>query len=112
MYDKVECNAGNGYDNNTGSFHAPVSGIYALTWTTCAGGDSGEMGIELMINNQIHGLSYVDSEVANDEECSTGFIIHRMNAGDVAFTRSQHTGSGSIRSDRYMRTTFSGWLLF
>lgn len=115
VYDKIECNVGNGYDNNTGTFRAPIKGTYAFTWSVCGSGiDQGEIGVELLINNQIHGSVWVDSEQVSDEDCSTGFVIHTLNAGDVVFTRSHPTGimQGSVRSDQYMRTTFSGWVLF
>ncbi|CAC5404795.1 C1QL [Mytilus coruscus] len=115
VYDKTECNVGNGYSTFTGTFTASISGTYAFTWTTCAGGDNGAIGIELVINNMVHGLLWTDSQTPADEECSTGFIIRTLNTDDVVFTRSQNTTAahlGTIRSDEYMRTTFSGWLLF
>ncbi|VDI64979.1 Hypothetical predicted protein [Mytilus galloprovincialis] len=115
VYDKTECNVGNGYSTFTGTFTATISGTYAFTWTTCAGSDSGAIGIELVINNMVHGLLWTDSQTPGDEECSTGFIIRTLNAADAVFTRSQNNSAGhfgTIRSDEFMRTTFSGWLLF
>ncbi|CAG2215918.1 C1QL [Mytilus edulis] len=115
IYDKIECNVGNGYDNNTETFRAPIKGTYSFTWTTCTSGtDKGEIGVELLINNQVHGSIWADSETIGDEECSTWVIVHTLNSGDVVFTRSHSSGSlrGSVRSDRFMRTTFSGWVLF
>ncbi|VDI78197.1 Hypothetical predicted protein [Mytilus galloprovincialis] len=48
VYDKIECNVGNGYDNNTGTFRAPIKGTYSFTWSVCASGvDQGELGVEL-----------------------------------------------------------------
>ncbi|CAG2225518.1 C1QL [Mytilus edulis] len=114
IYDHVECNVGNGYENFTGIFRPSVPGTYAFTWTVCASGDvNSEIGVELVIDNKVHGSIYVDSETHTEEHCSTGFVIHTLKTGDVVYTRSQGAGhEGTIRSDKYARTTFSGWLLF
>ncbi|CAC5396869.1 C1QL [Mytilus coruscus] len=114
IYDLVECNVGNGYENFTGIFRASAPGTYAFTWTVCASGDvNSEIGVELVIDSKVHGSIYVDSETHGEEHCSTGFVIHTIKTGDVVYTRSQGAGhEGTIRSDQYTRTTFSGWLLF
>ncbi|CAC5372624.1 unnamed protein product [Mytilus coruscus] len=81
--------------------------IYYYRWTTCAGGDDISVGIELVINNIVHGLMWTESRSVGEEECSSGFVIQTLSIGDTAFTRSQSQGSiGTIRSDQYMRTTF------
>ncbi|XP_063402360.1 complement C1q-like protein 3 [Mytilus trossulus] len=114
IYDHVECNVGNGYENFTGIFRPSLPGTYAFTWTVCASGSvNSEIGVELVIDNKVHGSIYVDSETHAEEHCSTGFVIHTLKTGDVVYTRSQGAGhEGTIRSDKYTRTTFSGWLLF
>lgn len=111
--DKTECNVGNSYSTSTGIFTAPITGTCTFTWTTCARGDYISVGIELVINYMVHGLVWTETQSKGEEECSSGFVIHTLNTGDAVFTRSQPQGSfGTICSDQYTRTTFSGWLLF
>ncbi|CAG2225516.1 C1QL [Mytilus edulis] len=82
IYDHVECNIGNGYENLTGIFRPSVPGTYAFTWTICASGArNSEIGVELVIDNKVHGSIYVDSETTNEEHCSTGFVIHTIQLG-------------------------------
>ncbi|VDI54625.1 Hypothetical predicted protein [Mytilus galloprovincialis] len=114
IYDNVECNVGNGYENFTGIFRPSVPGTYAFTWTVCASGArNSEIGVELVIDNKVHGSIYVDSESSAEDDCSTGFVIHTLKLGDVVYTRSQDAyHEGTVKSDQQARTTFSGWLLF
>ncbi|XP_063438824.1 complement C1q tumor necrosis factor-related protein 3-like [Mytilus trossulus] len=111
VYDVSDTNVGNGYDNVTGTFRAPSAGVYGFTWTICAD-NHGEIQVELVINGRQRGVNHVDSEISNDLDCSTAFVIEKVNMGDFVFIRSTVAGEGLFMSDGRARWAFSGWKLF
>lgn len=115
IFDHTETNLGNAYDKFTGTFKAPKVGTYAFSWTVFAAGSAsslGEIATELIINGQIHGNSHVDSEVTNDDDMATAFVIKQLDKDDVVFIRSSGNGvpQGTLINNR-VRWTFSGWLI-
>ncbi|XP_063415273.1 complement C1q-like protein 4 [Mytilus trossulus] len=120
VYDKLESNIGHAYNNYTGTFVAPVSGVYAFTWSIYvagkpdSNGNQGELVVELVVNAKIVGITHADTESFNDDDSATGFVIKSLSAGDSVLTRSSnvfrpegHIMSGNGRA----RWTFSGWLI-
>ena len=114
VYDTVITNDGNAYSNYTGAFTVPTSGVYALLWTVAVEGEKlhssdseymyGEITTELVVNVQVH----ADTESYGDDEESTGFVILRLNSGDVVYIRSLGS-EGILQKRRHQQWTFSGW---
>ncbi|CAG2196768.1 unnamed protein product [Mytilus edulis] len=112
IYDVIKINFGNGYNNNTGAFTAPSSGVYVLTFTVHPGSGSSFASVEIVVNNEQEGAIYTDSnEGTHDLNAGTAVVVVWMNQGDVSFVRTSttHPVIGSIRSDDGGRCSFAGW---
>ena len=112
-FDHVMTNIGHGYHNNTGVFIAPTSGVYVFSWTirTSAGAIH---SVEFIVNNEIYGSLYRDTNSYNDGHSSETSIV-RVQTGDDVYLRiktDQCYSKGSIRSDACGRTSFAGWKIF
>lgn len=119
IFDSVETNLGQGYDETTGIFTAPASGLYAFTWTLTAAGTHiagssgkqyGEMNGVLTQNGVEKGSVIADTERQYDADASTGFVVLNTKAGDKIQIVSPWNGQGSMYSnDHFGRTSFSGF---
>lgn len=117
LYDTIVTNQGNGYNKHTGAFTAPSPGVYAFCYTAFAAGEHvagetgeyGEVGVQLIHNGAYKGSIYVDTEIHNQEDMSTGFAVLMLQAGDVVLTKSLVAGQGSFQSNDYGRWSFSGF---
>ncbi|XP_062605678.1 uncharacterized protein LOC134267495 [Saccostrea cucullata] len=114
IYDHEVTNIGNGYSKHSGTFTAPVGGVYVFTWNTftatnIAGHDY--MSIEITLNSQPVGANFIGG--GGDYGGVTGTVVLSVQKNDVIYTRTHSTEvpKGSIRSDNVMRSTFSGWCL-
>lgn len=120
IFDTVVTNHGNGYNERTGTFIAPTSGVFAFSWTLHAAGKHisgesggyGEMGAVLHQNGIIRGSVVADTETQYNEDASTGFVVLNLAAGDEVKIVSNFLGQGSMYSnDHFGRTSFSGFLI-
>lgn len=111
IYDHAVTNIGNGYNRHSGTFTAPVDGVYVFSWTIFMSAHGQYMSIEFMLNSQPVGASFVQG--TNDYSSVTGTAILSMQKNDIVFTRTHATyvPHGSIRGDNLMRTAFTGWCL-
>ncbi|XP_062601236.1 complement C1q-like protein 3 [Saccostrea cucullata] len=112
IYDHEVTNIGNGYSKHSGTFTAPVGGVYVFTWNTFTVANSGQyMSIEITQNSQPVGATFVQG--GGDYAGVTGTVVLSVQKNDVIYTRTHSTYAphGSIRSDNLMRSTFSGWCL-
>ncbi|XP_061175957.1 cerebellin-3-like [Saccostrea echinata] len=113
IYDHEVTNIGNGYSRHSGTFTAPVAGVYVFTWNTFTVTNSGNqyMSIEITLNSQPVGVTFVQG--GGDYAGVTGTVVLSIQKNDVIYTRTHKTyvPVGSIRSDNLMRSTFSGWCL-
>ncbi|VDI09638.1 Hypothetical predicted protein [Mytilus galloprovincialis] len=119
IFDKKEINSGSDYSVVTGKFTAPISGIYAFTWTICVDSrypnpsgekNYGEYGTELMMGSRKIGVLHTDTEKRYDDACSTGFVIKYIPKNNQVYVRNNYAHQGRLLSkERQTRTTFSGW---
>lgn len=101
VYDVVMTNFKNGFNKHTGIFTVLVEGLYSLTWVTrvyC----SKSYTTELHVNKSIAGSTFVYCGA----DTVTGNAVVQLRKGDVVFVRT----GGEIRSNKYGRTSFSGFL--
>lgn len=111
IYDHAVTNIGNGYNRHSGTFTAPVDGVYVFSWTIFMSGPGDYMSIELTLNSQPVGASFVHG--VQDYSTASGTAVLSMQKNDIVFTRTHTTyvPHGSIRSDNLMRSAFTGWCL-
>lgn len=109
-FDETKVNYGSGYNNNTGTFRAPVSGVYVIT-TTIHPYENSAASIEIIVNSNVHGSIFTDSSDGWDINASTGIVIAWMNQGDVSFVRTSasYNSYGSLYSGTILRCSFAGW---
>jgi hypothetical protein len=110
IFDHIETNIGNGYNGHTGIFIAPLNGVYMFFYTTF-GTHPSYMSIEITVNSVARGVIFVDNQAAPSVYTGcTGVAVLVLNQADDCFIRTHSTYSpaGSIRSDKWMRTSFSG----
>lgn len=95
----------NGFNKHTGIFTVSVEGLYSLTWVTrvyC----SKSYTTELHVNKSIAGSTFAYCGA----DTVTGNAVVQLHKGDVVFVRTL-AGRGEIRSNKYGRTSFSGFLV-
>nr|XP_022301773.1 uncharacterized protein LOC111109824 [Crassostrea virginica] len=111
IFDHEVTNVGNGYSKHSGIFTAPIEGIYVFSWTIFMSSPGEYMSIEITLNSQPVGASYLHS--VHDYATASGNVVLYMQKDDVVFTRTHTTyvPHGSIRSDNLMRSAFSGWCI-
>ncbi|KAK3097655.1 hypothetical protein FSP39_011768 [Pinctada imbricata] len=116
IYDSVETNVGNHYNQYTGTFTAPSKGVYVFAWSIETQGNSrtgsqhdGEIFTELIRNGSILGRLHADSELAWDDDSATGIKALVLNSGDVVYIRSGTYMEGDFYSGQHGGWTFSGW---
>ena len=109
VFDTVETNIGNGYNQYTGAFVVPVAGTYVFSFSiTCW--DHSRVGVDLMCNNDAIGSTTADSELIQDVHVGATTVVVILNKEDTCFLR---TGTrlhslGTLHSDYWSRSSFSG----
>lgn len=118
VYDTVVTNSGHAYNNYSGVFTAPSSGLYAFAYSIAVAGyhitgdhdsDFGEISVQLVRNASPVGSIAADTEAQSDDEMATGFAILYLQAGDIVKVVAPSQGQGSFRSNKYEYWTFSGF---
>ena len=118
VFDTVVTNSGNAYNNYSGIFTVPSSGLYAFSYSIAVAGyhmsgdhDSnfGEISVQLVRNGSPCGSIAADTEASSDDEMATGFAILSLDAGDIVRVVSQNSGQGTFRSNTYEHWAFSGF---
>lgn len=106
VFDHVVSNLGNGYDNGSGIFTAPVNGVYMFMVSFLV--DDGYVNIHLLKNDQ----EYVRGYAAKYHLEESGFVqtVLKLSLGDQVTVRMiQGNYTGCLRGDYY--TSFAGLMI-
>ncbi|XP_052069138.1 complement C1q tumor necrosis factor-related protein 3-like [Mytilus californianus] len=110
IFNSVITNIGNAYNQYSGIFTAPSSGMYVLSYTITA--DSGaSIPVEIVKNADVIG-SLLTRAYGSYRQSVSSTVVVNMNAGDVCYVRTSGSGAttaGSIYSRTEARTSFTGW---
>ena len=110
VFDIVKTNAGNGYHSSSGIFIVPESGIYVFSWTFFVGGEEHD-STQLMVNNNEEGLIHLHPADGHSIT-ATGLAVLHVNKGDDVYVKiSSVSHSGTIFSNLYGKSSFTGWKL-
>lgn len=101
---------GNAYNNYSGVFTIPESGIYVFTWTIECDGN-GSIFTNILRNSNVFGSIASDSHNEAEYRMSTGVALNFANKGDVVFIRVHTVHNSHIHSSDFARSSFSGWKL-
>ncbi|XP_071167440.1 complement C1q tumor necrosis factor-related protein 3-like [Mytilus edulis] len=106
-YDTVKTNIGHAYNELTGTFTVPRTGIYSFTWSTrvqC----SKEHTTELVVNTKVLGSTFIWC----GWNTVTGHVVTYVSQGETVFVRTHSSpGKGAIMSNDFGRSAFSGFLI-
>ncbi|XP_063431084.1 caprin-2-like [Mytilus trossulus] len=110
VFDTTKANEGSVYNSNTGVFTCPKTGMYVFVWVIRM--VTAEHSTELMINNSVHGSTFLRAK-KGDEGSVSGTVVAHVSKGDTVYVRnhSAYAGDGRIHSNIHGKPTFSGWLL-
>lgn len=111
IFNEVKTNVGGGYNEFSGMFSAPSSGLYVFTWTIYTG-DHGQTGFSIYVNHDVVGATFGETDNnQNDFDSDSGSMAVSLNAHDNVYIRSSMACSTYVISDVSRRTTFAGWKL-
>ena len=110
-FNKVLLNDGNTFNNFTGMFHCPVTGVYLFTFHI----ESNRMG-EIVAKLAIDGANQIDAIATAD---SHSFVmggntaVVRVAAGQTVWVATYEMNDATLVNDDNLRyTSFSGVLLY
>lgn len=111
IFDVEKMDKGKGYNNDTGVFMAPTSGLYIFSFTIHSNRNS-YGSYELVVNHEVLDAIFNDSSNNGELSGSTAVIPVWVNIGDVVYVRTHSTydgTSGYIYSGIYARSSFAAW---
>ncbi|XP_037614187.1 complement C1q-like protein 4 [Sebastes umbrosus] len=108
IFKRVFSNTGNGYDQNTGIFTAPVNGLYFFSFSTY-GYNTHVMGAILM-KDGVRQISTYDNPSADGSDSSSNAVVLQLAAGDKVYM--ELWDNGRVFDNLNGQTTFSGFLVF
>lgn len=107
VFDHVVTNVGNGYDKSSGTFIAPVDGIYSFSTTVLTDNNVEIWGF--IDVNESPKVWYNARGTDGRHDSGSQSLIIRLSKGDRVTVRNYANG-GNIYGGHY--TTFSGFMLF
>jgi hypothetical protein len=119
VFDTIVTNSGHAYNNYSGVFTAPSTGLYAFAYSIAVAGHHisgdtgsqyGEISVQLVRNSTPYGSIAADTESQYEDEMATGFAILFLDANDIVMVKVAGSGSqGSYISNKYEHWSFSGF---
>ncbi|KAL7838866.1 hypothetical protein AOLI_G00272700 [Acnodon oligacanthus] len=110
IYSKVLANIGSAYNPYTGTFTAPVRGVYYIRFTAAAyNSDSSNMGLNLYKNDH-HVMHLGEYNSDGKARHVSGALALELEAGDVLYARLP--ANYMLYDDSLVRNSFSGFLIF
>jgi hypothetical protein len=108
MWDNVLVNEGGGFDENTGIFTTPTSGLYVITWTSLTqAGD--QFPLRLMIDWK-SGFAYTFADargqIGYDQASNLGILP--LSRGSTVMVQT-NIASQFLNGNHY--TSFAGWMI-
>ena len=111
IFRHVVTNIGQRYNQHTGIFTAPVSGVYVFTYTVIPFASS-YIPVEVIKNSAVIGSTSarVHSHYRDNTGCT---VVIQLSAGDVCYlrTNSKISPIGDIYSGSDAYSSFAGWIL-
>ena len=106
-FQRVARNDGQGYNSYTGTFTAPVAGMYEFYWNILVYG-SKAFEARLMQNGKEKSLHFYKATSGWDSSNSGGSIYLRLKKGDMVYLKADRSG-GNIRAGK--SSIFGGELI-
>ncbi|XP_068444402.1 cerebellin 11 [Clinocottus analis] len=108
IYKRVFSNTGDGYDQNTGVFTAPVGGLYFFSFSTY-GYNTHNTGAILVKNGALQ-ISTHEGVTVDGSDSSSNAVVLQLAAGDKV--SMELWDDGRVFDNMNGHTTFSGFLVF
>ncbi|KAL4229680.1 hypothetical protein ACF0H5_010068 [Mactra antiquata] len=108
LFQQTHTNIGNAYNNNTGSFVAPVDGTYVLHATIMGIDTDGVTNQHFLAHFDVNGVPYSKFYVTYHDQSSQMLVIN-LKAGQTVTVKNDISGVGFV-GEHY--STFSGFLLY
>eukprot|EP00066_Takifugu_rubripes_P028088 XP_011617354.1 PREDICTED: cerebellin-2-like [Takifugu rubripes] len=108
IYKRVFSNTGGGYDQHTGIFTAPVSGLYYFSFSTY--GYNTHVTGAILVKNGILQISTYDFPSNDGSDSSSNSVVLQLHAGDAV--HMELWTDGRVFDNQNAHTTFSGFLIF
>ncbi|XP_071171152.1 complement C1q-like protein 2 [Mytilus edulis] len=112
VFDNAKTNVQGAYNQYSGTFTAPVAGVYVFTFSIHMGCHA-YASFEIVKNADVEGVVFLDVTEACDSEQVTWTTVSQLGESDIVYVRTHSTRSisGDIISDTYGMSSFAGWLL-
>jgi hypothetical protein len=110
IFDHVEVNQQNGYNSTTGTFTAPVSGLYLFSFYGMSNDSGNAFGIRAYKNGDTHEMfwPYTHHQAGSPHKHVSGTQIVPMNTGDTFLFKVQ---SGTLYGGSNGHNSFVGYLI-
>ena len=111
-FDQIILNDGNGYNQYSGVFTVPRSGVYLLTFTFDVYDNWQSTGLKLVVNNR-NVVDGIAESNGNKHSMAGNTVIIRLARGEVVRLEAYYSADGEIVSTSTSKlATFSGVLLY
>ncbi|CAC5422355.1 unnamed protein product [Mytilus coruscus] len=113
VFDNVITNEGKWYNKFSGTFSAPIDGLYVFSCSIIMDGPHQYASFEIVKNAEIVGTFFVDPEYDQGYKYSSLTLVVDMRQTDTVFVRigSSYAEVGNVLSRSYARSSFTGWKL-